>query len=132
MKRWAENFDGVPNRLSPINYEAIKRLPQVECYPLLDEFPTVSETMNAINLLSSGKAPGSDAIPAEIYKAGGLPVAEKLTRIISHYVENRSHPSRIQGCKNYPPILKEAEFLKSVATIVASLYCQLHTYQVSL
>ena len=31
-------------------------------------------------LLSSGKAPGSDTIPAEIYKAGG-PVAEKLTEL---------------------------------------------------
>ena len=34
-----------------------------------------------IKLLSSGKAPGSDAIPAEIYKAGGPPVAEKLTEL---------------------------------------------------
>ena len=70
----------------------------MECNPLLDELPTVSETVEAIKLLSSGKAPGSDAIPAEIYKAGGPPVAEKLTRVISHYVEKRSHPSRIQGC----------------------------------
>ena len=76
LKRWAEHFDGVLNRPSSINDEAINRLPQVECNPLLDELPTVSETMKAIKLLSSGKAPGSDAIPAGIYKAGGLPVAE--------------------------------------------------------
>ena len=44
--------------------------------PLLDEFPTISETVKAIKLLSSGKPPGSDAILAEIYKAGGPPVAE--------------------------------------------------------
>ena len=44
--------------------------------------------------------------PAEIYKAGGPPVAEKLT-VISRYVEKTSHPSRIQGCNNYPPIQKE-------------------------
>ena len=37
--------------------------------------------MKAIKSLSSGKAPGSDAIPAEIYKAGGPPVAEKLTEL---------------------------------------------------
>ena len=37
--------------------------------------------MKAIELLSSDKAPGSDAIPAEIYKAGGPPVAEKLTEL---------------------------------------------------
>ena len=108
LKRWAEHFDGVLNRPSSIDDEAINRLPQVECNPLLDELPTVSETVKAIKLLSSDKAPGSDAIPAEIYKAGGPPVAEKLT-IISHYVEKRSHPSRIQGCKNYPPIQKERE-----------------------
>ena len=53
----------------------------VECNPLLDELPTVSETVKAIKLLSSGKAPGSDAIPAGIYKAGGSPVAEKLIEL---------------------------------------------------
>ena len=37
--------------------------------------------MKAIKLLSSGKAPASDAILAEIYKAGGPPVAEKLTEL---------------------------------------------------
>ena len=77
LKRWAEHFDGVLDR-----DEAINRLPQVECNPLLDELPTVSETVKAIKLLSSGKAPGSDAIPADsIYKAGGPPVAEKLTEL---------------------------------------------------
>ena len=53
----------------------------MECNPLLDEFPTISETVKAMKLLSSGKAPGSDAIPAEIYKAGGPPVAGKLTEL---------------------------------------------------
>ena len=64
-----------------VSSEAINRLPQVECNLLLDELPTVSETVKAIKLLSSGKAPGSDAVPAEIYKAVGPPVAEKLTEL---------------------------------------------------
>ena len=51
----------------------------MECKPLLDELPTVSETVKAIKLLSSGKAPGSDAIPAEICR--DPPVAEKLTEL---------------------------------------------------
>ena len=79
LKRWAELFDGVLNRPSSVNGEANNRLPQVECNPLLDECATVSETVKAIKLHSSGKVPGSDVIPAEIYKAGGPPVAEKLT-----------------------------------------------------
>ena len=57
------------------------RLPQIECNVLLDEFPTVTETRKAVQQLSSGKAPGADAIPAEVYKAGGLPMAEKLTEL---------------------------------------------------
>ena len=51
LKRWAEHFHDVLNRPSSINDEAINRLPQVECNPLLDELPTVSETVKAIKLL---------------------------------------------------------------------------------
>ena len=79
LKRWAEHFDSVLNRPSSISDDAINRLPQVEYNLLLGEFPTVSETVKAIKLLSSGNAPGSDAIPAEIYKAGGTPVAKKMS-----------------------------------------------------
>ena len=81
LKRWAEQFDSVLNRPSSINDDAINRLPRVECNLLLDEFRTVAETVKAIKLLSSGKAPGSDAIPVEIYKADGTPVAKKMTEL---------------------------------------------------
>ena len=80
LKRWAEHFNSVLNRPSSVNDNAINRLPQIECNVLLDEFPTVTET-KAIQHLSSGKAPGTDAIPAEVYKAGGLPMTEKLTEL---------------------------------------------------
>ena len=76
LKRWAEQFNSVLNRLSSVNDNAINRLPQIECNVLFDEFPTVTETRKAIQHLSSGTAPGTDAIPAEVYKAGGLPMAE--------------------------------------------------------
>ena len=99
LKRWAEHFDGVLNRPSSINDEAINRLPQVKCNPLLDELPTVSETVKTIKLLSSGKAPGSDAIPAEIYKAGGPLVAEKLKdATIIHLFKRKGNP---QICDNH-------------------------------
>ena len=53
----------------------------MECNLPLHEFPTVAEPVKAIKILSSGKALGSDAIPAEIYKAGGTPVAKKMTEL---------------------------------------------------
>ena len=61
------------NRPSSIIEGAIDRLPQIECNVLLDEFPTVMKTRKAVQQLSSGKAPGADEIPAEVYKAGGYP-----------------------------------------------------------
>ena len=111
LKRWAEHFDGVLNRSSSINDEAVNRLPQVECNPLLHELPTVSETVKAIKLLSSGKAPGSDAIPAEIYKAGGPPVArnwqsyftlcgEKKPSLKNSRMEQLSTYSKVMECSN--------------------------------
>ena len=79
LERWVEYFDGVFYRLSSINDETINRLPQVECNPLINEFPSVPETVKTVKLLSSRKAPRSYPKPPEKYKAGGTSVVEKLT-----------------------------------------------------
>nr|VZI27966.1 unnamed protein product [Spirometra erinaceieuropaei] len=71
LQRWAEHFRGVLNRPSVISDAAIERLPQVETNVDLDLPPSLQETIRAVQQLSSGKAPGSDAIPAEVYKHGG-------------------------------------------------------------
>ena len=73
---WTEHFNSLLNRPTYISDNTINRLQQIESNVPLDEFPTVTETRKAIQHLSSGKAPGADAIPAEVYKAGGLPMAE--------------------------------------------------------
>nr|VZI14931.1 unnamed protein product [Spirometra erinaceieuropaei] len=71
LQRWAEHFRGVLNRPSVISDAAIARLPQVETNVDLDLPPSLQETIRAVQQISSGKAPGSDAIPAEVYKHGG-------------------------------------------------------------
>ena len=82
-----------------------------------------SETVKAIKLLSSGKAPGSDAIPAEICKAGGPPFAEKLTELFHIMWRKEAIPnSRMQQLSTYS---KGKGILRSVTIIEASLYCQL-------
>ena len=81
LARWAEHFDGVLNRPSSINDEAIQRLPQIPTDMTMDDIPSEDEIKKAINLLSSGKAPGSDAIPAEIYKVGGDALIGKLKEL---------------------------------------------------
>ena len=107
------------NHQSSVNDNAINRLPQIESTILLDEFPIVTETRKAIQYLSSGKAPGTDAIPAKVYKAGGHPMAEKLTKLfqcmwrkdaipqdfkdasINHLYNRKGNP---QVCNNYKGI----------------------------
>ena len=81
LERWAEDFNSVLNRPASINDEAINQLPQVEINHELDNIPSMEEVSKAIKQMSSGKAPGSDAIPAEVYKAGGPVMLQKLTKL---------------------------------------------------
>ena len=72
------HFDSVLNRPSYINEDVIAQLPQMELNISLDDPPAVAEVEKAIAARSSGKAPGADAFPAEIYKAGGTRLAIKI------------------------------------------------------
>ncbi|BHF76078.1 hypothetical protein SprV_0501917600 [Sparganum proliferum] len=81
LTRWAEQFRGVLNRPSAISDAAIDRLSQVETNVDLDLPPSLQETIRAVQQLSSGKAPGSDAIPAEVYKHGGPQLIDYLTAL---------------------------------------------------
>ena len=78
LERWAEHFSCVLNRPSTINEEAIARLPQVPIKHSLADVPTVAEVEKAVKRLSSGKAPGADFIPAEIYASGAPLMIRKL------------------------------------------------------
>nr|VZI36609.1 unnamed protein product [Spirometra erinaceieuropaei] len=81
LQRWAEHFRGVFNRPSAISDAAIERLPQVETNVDLELPPSLQETIRVVQQLSSGKAPGSDAIPAEVYKHGGPQLMDHLTAL---------------------------------------------------
>ncbi|BHF57167.1 hypothetical protein SprV_0100010800 [Sparganum proliferum] len=81
LQRWAEHFRGVLNRPSAISDAAIDRLPQVETNLDLDFPPSLQGTIRAVQQLSSGKAPGSDAIPVEVYKHGGPQLMDHLTAL---------------------------------------------------
>ncbi|XP_060761994.1 succinate dehydrogenase cytochrome b560 subunit, mitochondrial isoform X1 [Neoarius graeffei] len=82
LERWAKRFDSVLNRPSTINDEAIARLPQIPVNETLDAVPTLEEIQKAIRQLSSSKAPGSDSIPAELYKEGGSALTDKLLNLV--------------------------------------------------
>lgn len=79
LQRWAEHFNHILNRQSSISETANDRLPQIDINISLADLPMLIETVKVIDLLSNGKAPGADAIPAEVYKARGSHMALKLT-----------------------------------------------------
>ena len=83
FERWAKHLDSVLNHPSAINDTAINRLPQVPIDETLDAVPTLKGTQKGISQLSSGKAPGSDAIPAEVYKDSGMALVEKLQHLFT-------------------------------------------------
>ena len=96
LKRWTEHFNNVLNRPSCINDEAIARMPQVDINASLAEPPTEPEVQKAIRLLSNGKAPGCDSIPAEIYKAGGPVHLRKLTELFQTMWQQEAIPQELK------------------------------------
>ncbi|BHF59295.1 hypothetical protein SprV_0100225200 [Sparganum proliferum] len=60
---------------------AIAHMPQVETNADLDLPFSLQETIRAVQQLFSGKPPGSDAIPAEVYKHGGPQPMDHLTAL---------------------------------------------------
>ena len=65
LERWEEQFNSVFNRPLAINENVINRLRKIGYNALLDEYFQPSQTQ--IQHMSSGKAPGADAIPTETY-----------------------------------------------------------------
>ena len=69
------------NRPAAINDEAIARLPQLATNLELDQPPSIEEVSKPIKQMTSGKAPGPDAIAAEVFKTGGKTILSQLTSL---------------------------------------------------
>ena len=81
LEGWADHFNNLLNRESTISIEAIEELPQRTIIQALAREPNAFETMKPMEMLSNGKAPGSDAIPAEVYKDGGDHLVHRMTKL---------------------------------------------------
>ena len=83
LERWSEHFQEVLNQDSEFDMTVLDELPQYVVNTGLDDLPTLEEVQNSIKQLSTGKVPGADGIPPEIYKLGGEAVAKRLLEIIT-------------------------------------------------
>nr|VZI28192.1 unnamed protein product [Spirometra erinaceieuropaei] len=91
-QRWTEHFRDVLNRPSTISYADIARPPQVETNVDLDLPSSLHEAIRVVQQLCSGKAPESDAIPAEIYKHGDPQLMDHLTSLFQEMLRQGEVP----------------------------------------
>ncbi|BHF59653.1 hypothetical protein SprV_0100261400 [Sparganum proliferum] len=96
---------------------AIDQLHQVKTNAGLVFPPSLHEAIRAVQQLSNGKAPGSDAIPAEIYMHVSPQFVDHLTALFHGYVARGTSPSEFQRRHNRlppqterkPPIMRQPQ-----------------------
>ena len=83
LERWSEHFNGVLNLDSSFDMSLLEEIPQWDTNMRLSTLPTIEEVLASIKQLTSGKAPGSDGIPPDIFKHGGTAIAEELLKLFT-------------------------------------------------
>ena len=68
MARWIENYTMLYGTDSEIDYGKLQDLPQFEVVAELEDMSTLNDLRSAIKEMSNHKSPGSDGLPAEIFK----------------------------------------------------------------
>ena len=90
--RWKEHFSTLLNRPSTVDPKALDLIPQRQVIDSLDFPPTEEEVEKAIGQINSGKAPGMDGIPGEIYKAVGPAALDTFTDLLISIWEEEELP----------------------------------------
>jgi len=92
LSRWAEHFHGVLNQTSTFDPSVLNLIPNWAVNMDLIQPPNVDELRRAVNQMASGKVPGIDGLPAEVFKAGSLNLITKLTHLFQNIWNKRSVP----------------------------------------
>ena len=92
LQRWAEHFNTLLNRSSTMQEDATDFLRQRDPIISLDRPPCKAEVLSAVKILSNGKSPGPDGIPAEVYKYGGSKLVKRLVHLFKNIWEKEYVP----------------------------------------
>ena len=96
LNRWAEHFNGVLNQDSEFDMSVLQDIPQWDVNMSLMSLPTLEEVLACIKQQNSGKAPGADGIPPDIYIHGGDAVAEELLVLFTKVWEDGEVPQEFR------------------------------------
>ena len=90
------HFSTLLNRTSEVTNEALESIQQRIMIPELDAPPNTAEVDAAIKQLQTGKAPGPDGIPAEVFKVGAETLITHLTRMFQVFWVNSQPPQDLR------------------------------------
>ena len=100
LKQWTLHFSTLLNRTSEVANEALESIQQHPMIPELDAPPNTTEVDAAIKQLQTGKAPGPDGIPAEVFKADGDTLITHLTSMFQVFWVNFQLPRDLRDANN--------------------------------
>jgi len=104
LSRWAEHFYSVLSQTTTFDPSVQSELPTWDTNYELMLPPDRNEVQRAINQMSSGKAPGLDGLPPEMFKLGGPDIIDKLVALYQFIWSSGSRrvsPTRIQRCTDW-------------------------------
>ena len=83
MEHWVEHYSKLYSRkMNVVSEEALIAMKSLSTMDALDSEPTLEEINQALDQLSSGKAPGNDGIPVEVMKCAKGTLLKELHEIL--------------------------------------------------
>ena len=96
MKCWVEHYSELFGGMNSVSSSVLDDIERLPILLELDDAPTKEELSKAINDILSGKAPGQDGIPAEVFKCGGSQLLNNLHQLLCRCWEEGSVPQEMR------------------------------------
>ena len=97
VSRWREYFSDLLNCPATAREEALASIDQYPVQEHMANAPTLEEILAAIKSMKSGKTPGRDGIPAEIYQYGGAALHAQLLKFYHIYWTAKELPQQFKN-----------------------------------
>ena len=82
MERWVKHYSELYSRVNVVSGEALMAKESLSITDGLDSEPTLEDINQALDQLSSGKAPANDGIPVEVIKCAKGTLLKELHEIL--------------------------------------------------
>ena len=92
MERWVEHYSELYSRVNVVSDEVLMAMESLSIMDELDSEPTLEDINQALDQLSSGKAPRNDGIPVEVIKCAKGTLSRNYMRYFANAGEKVRFP----------------------------------------